>query len=122
MRRSAAEQQTRNAESDRYESSYSAKHERRQERLVTARRWIRGKKTNQKVTLLTWPPLWELSEQYQELQKLGKFGTKTSSWVKTPSDIRELAGALFCDRRYETVFVYHNSAESHYAPGRSELC
>ena len=54
-------------------------------------------------------------EQYRELQKLGKFDTKTSSWVKTPSAIRQLGGALFCDRRYDTVFVYHNGAESYYA-------
>ena len=54
-------------------------------------------------------------EQYRELQKLGDFDTKTSSWVKTPSNIRELGGALFCDRRYDTVFVYHNGAESYYA-------
>jgi hypothetical protein len=53
--------------------------------------------------------------QYRELQKLGDFDTKTSSWVKTPSDIRELGGAIFCDRRYNTVFVYHNGAESYYA-------
>jgi hypothetical protein len=54
-------------------------------------------------------------EQYRELQKLGDFDTKTSSWVKTPSGIRKLGGALFCDRRYDTVFVYHNGAESYYA-------
>ena len=54
-------------------------------------------------------------EQYRELQKLGDFDTKTSSWVKTPSDIRKLGGAIFCDRRYGTVFVYHNGAESYYA-------
>jgi Protein of unknown function (DUF4256) len=54
-------------------------------------------------------------EQYRELQKLGNFDMKTSSWVKTPSAIRELGGALFCDRRYNTVFVYHNGAESYYA-------
>src|SRR6202049_2961913 len=53
-------------------------------------------------------------EQYRELQKLGDFDAKTSSWVKTPSDIRKLGGAIFCDRRYDTVFVYHNGAESHY--------
>ena len=54
-------------------------------------------------------------EQYRELQKLGNFDTKTSSWVKTPSPIRKLGGALFCDRRYDAVFVYHNGAESYYA-------
>jgi hypothetical protein len=54
-------------------------------------------------------------EQYRELQKLGNFDTKTSSWVKTPSEIRKLGGALFCDRRYDTVFVFHNGADSYYA-------
>ena len=54
-------------------------------------------------------------EQYRELQNLGDFDTKTSSWVQTPATIRELGGALFCDRRYDHVFVYHNGAESYYA-------
>jgi hypothetical protein len=54
-------------------------------------------------------------EQYRELQKLGEFDAKTSSWVETPAAIRELGGALFCDRRYGHVFVYHNGAQSYYA-------
>ncbi len=54
-------------------------------------------------------------EQYRELQNLGSFDTKTSSWMKTPSAIRKLGGALFCDRRFDTVFLYHNGAESYYA-------
>ena len=54
-------------------------------------------------------------EQYRALQKLGKFDQKTSSWVETPARIRKLGGAIFCDRRYDTVFVYHNGAESYYA-------
>ena len=54
-------------------------------------------------------------EQYRYLQQLGNFDTKTSSWVATPADIRKLGGALFCDRRFNTVFVYHNGAESYYA-------
>ena len=54
-------------------------------------------------------------EQYRELQQLGNYDTKTSSWVKTPSAVRKLGGALFCDRRFDTVFLYHNGAESYYA-------
>ena len=54
-------------------------------------------------------------EEYRALQKLGAFDTKTSSWISTPARIRKLGGALFCDRRYDTVFVYHNGAESYYA-------
>ena len=53
-------------------------------------------------------------EEYRELQKLGVFDIKTSSWIKTPDKIRKLGGAVFCDRRYDTVFIYHNSAESYY--------
>lgn len=54
-------------------------------------------------------------EQYRLLQSLGEFDKKTSSWIKTPSDIRELGGAIFCDRRYDKVFLYHNGADSYYA-------
>jgi len=54
-------------------------------------------------------------EEYRELQKLGEFDTKTSSWIKSPDAIRKLGGAVFCDRRYNTVFLYHNGAESYYA-------
>jgi hypothetical protein len=54
-------------------------------------------------------------EQYRELQKLGNFDLKTSSWVQTPATIRKLGGAIFCDRRYDTVFMYHNGADSYYA-------
>jgi hypothetical protein len=54
-------------------------------------------------------------EAYRELQQLGKFDTKTSSWIQTPANIRKLGGALFCDRRYDHVFLYHNGAESYYA-------
>ena len=54
-------------------------------------------------------------QEYRELQKLGEFDTKTSSWVHTPAEIRKLGGALFCDRRYDQVFVYHNGADSYYA-------
>ena len=54
-------------------------------------------------------------DQYRDLQKLGSFDTKTSSWIDTPAEIRKLGGAVFCDRRYNTVFLYHNGAESYYA-------
>jgi hypothetical protein len=54
-------------------------------------------------------------EQYRQLQQLGKFDLKTSSWIKTPAEIRELGGAIFCDRRYNKVFMYHNGADSYYA-------
>ena len=67
-----------------------------------------GMATDMGVELLT-------EEQYRQLQEVGEFDTKTSSWVKTPSAIRELGGALFCDRRYDHVFLYHNGAESYYA-------
>ena len=67
-----------------------------------------GMATEMGIELLT-------EEQYRELQQLGNFDLKTSSWVKTPSNIRELGGALYCDRRYNQVFLYHNGAESYYA-------
>jgi Protein of unknown function (DUF4256) len=67
-----------------------------------------GMATDMGVELLT-------EEQYRELQQLGNFDLKTSSWVKTPPNIRKLGGALYCDRRYDTVFLYHNGAESYYA-------
>ncbi|MEO8961585.1 MAG: DUF4256 domain-containing protein [Ginsengibacter sp.] len=54
-------------------------------------------------------------EQYRNLQQFGEFDLKTSSWIKTPDEIRKLGGALFCDRRYKTIFIYHNGAESYYA-------
>ncbi|WP_246943521.1 DUF4256 domain-containing protein [Bacillus pinisoli] len=64
--------------------------------------------TDMEIELLT-------EEEYRELQKLGQFDRKTSSWVKTPDHIRKLGGAIFCDRRYDTVFMYHNGADSYYA-------
>lgn len=74
------------------------------------------KPKNNVVDLATAMGIELLSEsEYRDLQKLGEFDLKTSSWIKTPSKIRELGGALFCDRRFDTVFVYHNGAESYYA-------
>ena len=64
--------------------------------------------TEMKIELLS-------EEQYRELQKLGEFDLKTSSWVQTPAEIRKRGGALFCDRRYDQVFLYHNGADSYYA-------
>lgn len=61
-------------------------------------------------------------DEYRDLQKLGNFDMKTSSWVKTPAEIRKLGGALFCDRRYDHVFVYHNGAESYYAARGFRSC
>lgn len=75
-----------------------------------------NKPKNSAVNMCTQMGIELLTEaQYRELQKLGNFDTKTSSWVKTPDNIRKLGGAIFCDNRYETVFVYHNGAESYYA-------
>ena len=86
---------------------------------TTVKRWMQGKKISQKITRLDMAAAMGVEllteEQYRELQKLGEFDTKTSSWVKTPSAIRKLGGALFCDRRFNTVFLYHNGAESYYA-------
>lgn len=73
------------------------------------------KPKNNAVDLATDMGIELLSEsEYRDLQNLGEFDLKTSSWIKTPSKIRELGGALFCDRRFDTVFVYHNGAESYY--------
>jgi hypothetical protein len=75
-----------------------------------------NKPANSAVAMATATGIEILSElEYRELQKLGNFDLKTSSWIKTPLEIRKLGGALFCDRRYDTVFVYHNGAESYYA-------
>ena len=74
------------------------------------------KPKNSAVNMATQTGIELLTEKnYRKLQKLGEFDLKTSSWVKTPDGIRKLGGAIFCDRRYDTVFVYHNGAESYYA-------
>jgi hypothetical protein len=87
--------------------------------VTTMKRWRQEKNINQEDSAINLAADMGIEilneEQYRELQKLGKFDMKTSSWVKTPADIRKLGGALFCDRRYDTVFVYHNGAESYYA-------
>ena len=79
--------------------------------VTTAKHWNRVKSTGQRTTPSTWLQAMGIDilteEQYRDLQKLSNFDTKTSSWVKTPSDIRALGGALFCDRRYGKVFTYH---------------
>lgn len=76
----------------------------------------RNKPENNAMDMATAMDIALLTEaQYRDLQQLGTFDTKTSSWIKTPANIRALGGALFCDRRYDTVFVYHNGAESYYA-------
>lgn len=75
-----------------------------------------NKPENSVIDMAVWMGVDLLSEeQYKDLQKIGKFDMKTSSWVQTPENIRKLGGALFCDYRYDTVFVYHNGAESYYA-------
>ena len=86
--------------------------------VTTAKDWSQEKNTNRKTALLIWLLHMGIEllteEQYRELQKLGNFDTKTSSWVKTPSEIRKLGGAIFADFRYGNVFIYHNGAESYY--------
>ena len=86
--------------------------------VTTVKGWNQGKKHKPENSAMDMAAAMGIEllteEQYRELQKLGNFDTKTSSWVKTPSDIRKLGGALFADRRYGHVFVYHNSAPSYY--------
>lgn len=86
---------------------------------MIAKDWIQEKNTSRKIMRLIWQRLWGLKflteEQYRELQKLVEFDAKTSSWIKTPDEIRKLGGALFADFRYGNVFTYHNGAQSYYA-------
>ena len=87
--------------------------------VTTVKGWNRGKNIDRKTTAMDMAAAMGIEllteEEYLELQKLGDFDTKTSSWVKTPADIRKLGGALYCDRRYGRVFVGHNGAQSYYA-------
>ena len=84
-----------------------------------ARRAGRARSTPPRTARSRWPTRWASSSspraQYRELQALGEFDTKTSSWIQTPPELRTLGGALFCDRRYGKVFVYHNGVQSYYA-------
>ena len=85
--------------------------------VTTVKGRSHGKNINQRITRLIWQLPWHRAlteEQYREVQELEDFDTKTSSWGKTPPDIRDLGGALFADRRYGKGFVYHNSAPSYY--------
>jgi hypothetical protein len=86
--------------------------------VTIAKDWSRGKEHRPKSNAVDMAAAMGIEllteEQYRELQKFGNFDTKTSSWVKTPSNIRKLGGALFADFRYGTVFVYHNGAQSYY--------
>ena len=83
---------------------------------TTAKRWTRGKRTNQGTPPLAAAMGIELltEEMYEKLQELGEFDTKTSSWLLTPPNVRKLGGAIFGDRRFGRVFAYHNGAESYY--------
>ena len=86
--------------------------------VTTAKRWRQGKPSSRPTAPWTWPPPWGVDllteDQYRGLQALGTFDTKTSSWLQTPAPIRKLGGALFGDRRYDHVFIYHNGADSYY--------
>ena len=82
-------------------------------RIAVRRRWLRKVEERLHIAAMGAEILTE--DQYRELQQLGAIDTKTSSWILTPARVRSLGGALFCDRRFDTVFTYHNGAESYYA-------